>query len=57
MRKHPTVKRLVPAPFEEVSDFYLGSRFELVVAMNGPGVDTHRLHRLCTGLVVVMGLS
>jgi hypothetical protein len=40
---------------EEVSDSDLGGPFELLVAMDVPGVDVDRLHALCSGLVVVTG--
>jgi hypothetical protein len=50
--KHPTVRRLIPARFEAVSDEDLGGPFELVVAMDVPGVDIERLRALCCGIVV-----
>jgi hypothetical protein len=51
--KHPAVRRLFPARFEDVSDDDLDTPFELVVAMNVPSVDPDRLHALCSGLVIV----
>ena len=53
--KHPSVCRVVPARFEELSDADLGSPFDLVVAMDVPGVDVGRLRSLCRGLFIVTG--
>ena len=50
--RHPAVHRVVPAPFEDVSDDALGGPFDLVLAMDLPGVDVERLRRLCRGLLV-----
>jgi hypothetical protein len=51
--KHPTVARVLPARFEDLPDASLDGPFELVVAMDLPGVDTARLRALSEGLVVV----
>ena len=51
--KHPTVHRVIPARFEDVSNEVLGGPFELVAAMDVPGVDLDRIRTLCCGLLVV----
>lgn len=51
--KHPDVGRVIPARFEDLPDGELDGPFDLVVAMDSPGVDVLRLHRLSRGLVIV----
>lgn len=47
------VGRLFPARFEDVPDADLDGPFQLVVAMDVPGLDLDRLRSLCSGLLVV----
>lgn len=53
--KYPKVGRVIPARFEDVPDEVLLPKYELVVAMDVPGVDVDRLRRLVApnGLLVV----
>lgn len=51
--KHPDVARLIPARFEDAPDDALDGPFDLVVAMDVPGVDVRQLHRLSRDLVIV----
>lgn len=53
--KHPGVARLVPARFEDVPAGALAPAYELVVAMDVPGVDVRRLGALACGLLLVSG--
>ncbi len=51
--KHPDVGRIIPARFEDVPDSALDGPFDLVVAMDVPGIDVRRLHQRSRGPVIV----
>lgn len=52
VRKHTSVGRVIPKRFEDVTD--LDQSYELVVAMDVPGLDRDRLQRLCSGLLITL---
>lgn len=55
VRKYPKVNRLIPSRFEDVDmDLDLES-YELVVAMNVPGLDERRLRQVHSELLIITG--
>jgi len=48
--KHPRVARVIPSCFEDAEDLVEG--YDLVVAMDVPGVDAARLRRLARSLLI-----
>jgi hypothetical protein len=52
VRKHPRIGRLIPARFEQAD---LDPSYDLVVAMDVPGLDVDALRAMSRGIVVVTG--
>ena len=53
VRKHPNVGRLIPARFQDAEGLEAG--YDLVAAIDVPGLDVDLLASLSTDLVIVAG--
>lgn len=57
VRKHPDVMRVIPARLDEIPNAMLSPSYELVLAIDAPGIsdaDLERMQNLATGLVIVL---
>lgn len=52
--KYPAVHRVIPARFEDLSDEDLAAPYDVVAALDVPGLDVERLLALCSGIVVTV---